>query len=139
MAVAVPWALLHAGREMVRAAGAHESLDEARARVDGLEYTRAIDSIRGELPAGDAYLLVIGGKPSSGGDYWVRYDLAPRRAIYFGRLDEFSSSTEARHELPANLRHVVVTFDSGEPPRLYERYRFLQEIDRRAREGSSDR
>jgi len=139
LAVAVPWALLHAGREVVQAAHAHESLAEARARVDGLEYARAIDSIREELPAGDAYLLVMGGKPNSGGAYWVRYDLAPRRALYFGRLDDFTSGAQARHELPANLRHVVVTFDTGEPPRLYERYRFLQEIDRRAREGSSGR
>ena len=142
LAVAVPLAALHAGRkvvELVEAAQAHESLDEARARVHGVEYTRAIDQIRGELPPGDAYLLVMGGAPNSGGAYWVRYDLAPRRAFYFGRLDDFTSSAQVRHLLPTNLRHVVVAFDSKEPPRLYERYRFLEEIDRRAREGSSGR
>jgi hypothetical protein len=139
LAVAVPLAVLHAGRKVVEAAQAHESLDEARARVHGVEYTRAIDQIRRELPPGDAYLLVMGGEPKSGGAYWVRYDLAPRRAFYFGRLDDFTSSAQVRHALPTNLRHVVVAFDSKEPPRLYERYRFLEEIDRRAREGSSGR
>jgi hypothetical protein len=139
LAVAVPWAVLHAGREVVEAARAHESLAEARARVQGVEYARAIDQIRQELPPGDAYLLVMGGEPSSGGAYWVRYDLAPRRAFYLGRLDDFTSGAQVRRRLPTNLRHVVVTFDDGEPPRLYERYQFLQEIDRRAREGSSGR
>jgi len=139
LAVAVPSALLRAGREVVRAAHAHESLAEARARVYGEDYTCAIDQIRRELPPGDAFLLVMGGEPNSGGTYWVRYDLAPRRAFYFGRLDELTSGAQVRHGLPANLRHVVVTFDSGEPPRLYERYRFVQEIDRRAREGSRGR
>jgi len=139
LAVAVPLAVLRAGGEVVEAAQAHESLAEARARVHGVEYTRAIDQIRRELPPGDAYLLVMGGEPNSGGAYWVRYDLAPRRAFYFGRLDEFTSGAQVRHALPTNLRHVVVAFDSREPPRLYERYRFLEEIDRRAGEGSSGR
>jgi hypothetical protein len=139
LAVAVPLAVLRAGREVVQAAGAHESLAEARARVAGVEYTRAVDQIRRELPPGDAYLLVMGGEPNSGGAYWVRYDLAPRRAVYLGRLQELTSGSQVRRRLTANLRHVVVTFDTGEPPRLYERYRFLEEIDRRAREGSSGR
>jgi len=139
LAVAVPLAVLHAGRKVVEAAKAHESLAAARARVHGLEYTRAIDQIRRELPPDGAYLLVMGGEPNSGGAYWVRYDLAPRRAFYFGRLDDFTSSAQVRHALPANLRHVVVAFDSKVPPRLYERYRFLEEIDRRAGEGSRGR
>lgn len=139
LAVAVPLAVLHAGRKVVEAARAHESVAEARARVHGVEYTRAIDQIRRELPPGDAYLLVMGGEPSSGGAYWVRYDLAPRPALYLGRLDELTSGARMRRRLRANLRHVVVAFDSKEPPRLYERYRFLEEIDRRAREGSRGR
>src|ERR1700687_1470662 len=132
-------ALLRAGRELYQAADAHESLDEARARVYGEAYTRAIDQIRRELPAGDGYLLVEAGDPGTGGAYWVRYDLAPRRAVYLGRLDELTSGARMRRRIAANLRHVVVAFDAGEPPRLYDRYRFLQEIDRRAREGSSGR
>jgi hypothetical protein len=132
-------ALLRAGSELYQAAHAHESLAEARARVYGEAYTRAIDQIRRELPAGDGYLLVEGGDPGTGGAYWVRYDLAPRRAVYLGRLDELTSGARIRRRLAANLRHVVVAFDTREPPRLYDRYRFIQEIDRRAGEGSRAR
>ena len=139
LAVAVPSALLHASREVVAAARAHESLDQARARVYGEAYTRAIDQIRSELPAGDSYLLVEAGSRESGGAYWVRYDLAPRRAVYLGRLEELTSGDRLRRRLTVNLRHVVVTFAKGKPPHLFERYRFLQELDRRAREGSSGR
>jgi len=139
LAAAVPQALFHAGRKVVEAANAHESLAQARARVYGEDYTRAVDRIRDELPEDAAYLLVEGGRPGSGGAAWVRYDLAPRRAVYLGRLDELTSGERMRRRLAANLRQVVVTFDAGVPPRLYERYRFLQEIDRRASEGSSGR
>ena len=139
LAVAVPWGLLGAGRDLYRAAYAHETLAEARARVYGEDYSRAIDQIRGELPEDEGYLLVEGGHPGSGGAYWVRYDLAPRRAVYLGRLDELTSGERMRRRLAVNLRHVVVTFDTGESPRLYERYRFLQEIDRLGREGSRGR
>jgi hypothetical protein len=132
LAVAVPWALGRAGIEVYRAADARESLTEGRARISGESYTRAIDEIRRALPAGEGYLLVEGGSPNSGGAYWVRYDLAPRRAVYLGRLDELTSADQVRRRLTANLRHVVVTFDTGQPPQLYERYRFLREIDRRA-------
>jgi hypothetical protein len=139
LAAGVSSALLRAGRELFQAAYAHESLAEARGRVYGETYSRAIDQIRRALPPGDGYLLVEGGDPGSGGAYWVRYDLAPRRAVYLGRLDDLTSGERLRRRLAANLRHVVVTFDTGEPPRLYERYRFLQEIDRRAREGPRGR
>ncbi|MBV8200930.1 MAG: hypothetical protein JOZ15_09945, partial [Acidobacteria bacterium] len=75
---------------------------------------------------------VDGGSGSLGGTYWVRYDLAPRRSIYLGRLYELTSVQEVRRRLAANLRHVVVAYGPEKPPRLYERYRFVQEIDRRA-------
>ena len=74
-----------------------------------------------------------------GGTYWVRYDLAPRRAVYLGRLNELTSAMQVRRRLTVNLRHVVVAFGNGKPPRLYDRYRFLQEIDRRARAGIAAR
>jgi hypothetical protein len=135
LVVGVPHALLGAGREVILAAQAHESLAEARARVDGEDYSRAIDQIRGELAADDSYLLVEAGSRASGGVYWVRYDLAPRRAVYLGPLEELTSGYRLRRRLMAKLRYVVVTFAKGKPPRLYERYRFLQELDRRAPES----
>lgn len=134
LAVAVPWALGRAGNEVAAAADDGESLDDARARVFGQDYTRAIDAIRRELAPEDAYLMVEGGLPASGGVFWVRHDLAPRRAIYLGRLDELTSSGRARQRIAisANLRQVVVAYDTGVPPRLYQRYQFLAAIDRGA-------
>jgi len=137
LAVALPWGLGRAWLEVVRAASAHESPVEARRRIFGETYTSAIEEIRRTLPPGEAYLLVEGGSGMLGGTYWVRYDLAPRRALYLGRLNELTSGMQVRRRLVVNLRHVVVAFGSGRPPRLYERYAFLQEIDRRARAGST--
>lgn len=139
LAAALPGALQGAWEEVVQAASAHESLAEARRRVFGESYTNAIDEIRRTLPADEGYLLVEGGSGMLGGTYWVRYDLAPRRAVYLGRLSELTSAMQVRRRLTANLRHVVVAFASGKPPRLYDRYQFLQEIDRRARAGAAAR
>jgi hypothetical protein len=137
LGVAVPGALGEAWDEVDIAARAHESSHEARVRIFGASYIRAIDEIRNELPADEGYLLVEGGSGLLGGSYWVRYDLAPRRAVFLGRLDELTSAGRTRRRISANLRHVVVAFAAGKPPRLYDRYRFLQEIDRRARAGPS--
>jgi hypothetical protein len=139
LVAAVPGALEEAWDEVGIAARTHESPSEARTRIFGESYTRAIDEIRRALPADEGYLLVEGGSGLLGGSYWVRYDLAPRRAIYLGRLDELTDANRLRRRLSANLRHVVVAFAAGKPPRLYDRYRFLQEIDRRARAGSPAR
>lgn len=139
LAVALPQALWRAWGEISQAVQSDESLAAARARVYGEEYTRAIDQIRAALPADEAYLLVEGGSPGSGGAYWVRYDLAPRPAAFVGQLQDLTGGARLRRRLSANLRHVVVAFNAGEPPRLYERYRFVEEIERRARKGPSDR
>jgi hypothetical protein len=139
LAAALPWGLGRAWLEVVRAASAHESPAEARRRVFGETYASAIEEIRRALPAGESYLLVEGGSGMLGDAVWVRYDLAPRRAIYLGQLNELTSGMQVRRRLVANLRHVVVAFGNGRPPRLYERYSFLQEIDRRARAGSAAR
>jgi hypothetical protein len=137
LVAAVPGAVGEAWDEAGIAASTHESLGAARIRIYGESYTRAIDEIRRALPADEGYLLVEGGSGLLGGTYWVRYDLAPRRAVFLGRLDELTSADRLRRRLSANLRHVVVAFAAGKPPRLYDRYRFLQEIDRRGRAGSS--
>ncbi|HVR07377.1 MAG TPA: hypothetical protein VMW75_04970 [Thermoanaerobaculia bacterium] len=139
LAVAVPKGLWRAGGEVADAVDDHESPDQARRRLFGDSYTDAIDEIRRALPAGEGYLMVEGGSGMLGGTYWVRYDLAPRRAVYLGRLNELTSAQQVRRRLVANLRHVVVAFGSHKPPRLYDRFRFLQEIDRRARAGSAVR
>jgi hypothetical protein len=133
LVAAVPQAMLRAlGMLRLAKQAARESDGEARARVYGEAYTRAIDEIRRAIPAGGGYLLVEGGRPQDGGAYWVRYDLAPRRAVYLGLLGELTDARRLRKRIGANLRQVVVAYGPGLPPRLYERYRFVNEIERRA-------
>jgi hypothetical protein len=133
LVAAVPQALARAAG-MLRLArhAARETPAAARARVAGDDYSRAIDDIRRALPPTEAYLLVEGGRPQEGGAYWVRYDLAPRRALFLGRLTELTDAHRLRQRLGANLRHVVVAYGPGLPPRLYDRYRFVGEIAHRA-------
>lgn len=139
LAAGLPEALRLARDEIWQAIQTTESLAAARARVYGEEYSRAIDAIRAALPAGEGYLLVEGGRPGSGGVYWVRFDLAPRPASFLGPLQDLTSGARLRRRMSVNLRRVVVAFDGGEPPRLYDRYRFVEEIERRSRKGPSDR
>lgn len=110
-----------------RAAG--ESLTAARARLFGEEYTRAIEEVRRRIPVGEPYALVAGDGQESGGAYWVRYDLAPRRAVFLGRLNGLRDAAVLGCALPVEIRQVVVAY-AGRPPRLVERRRFLQEIAR---------
>jgi hypothetical protein len=127
-AVSRAWAMLHFA---ARAAG-NESFDAARARFSGPAYVAAIDAIRDALPPDQPYLLVEGGRPQDGDLYWVRFDLAPRRAIYLGQLDQLTDVRRLRQRFSANVRQVIVAYGPGEPPRLLERYRFVQEVQRRA-------
>ena len=135
LAAAAPSGLMHAWDQIGHAIDTRETLKDARARVYGEDYSRAIDRIRAALPPGEGYILVEGGRPGSGGVYWVRYDLAPRPAANLGPLADLTSGAQLRRRLSANLRHVVVAFDTRKPPRLYERYRFVEEIESRARKG----
>jgi hypothetical protein len=132
LVAAVPRAVLRSvGMLVLAVETAGESQEAARARVFGAAYTAAIDEIRRALPAGGAYLMVEGGRPQDGGVYWVRYDLAPRRAVFFANLSDLTDATRLRHRIPAPLRQVVVSYGPGNPPRLLERYRFTQEIEGR--------
>src|SRR5215472_12728899 len=96
LAAAVPWALVRAAGDVDLAIETGESLAAGRARVYGERYSQAIDQIRRDLPVSEPYLLVEGGSPASGGVFWVRYDLAPRRAVYLGRLDELTDAARVR-------------------------------------------
>jgi hypothetical protein len=110
---------------------AHESSVEARARCLGPAFIGAIEAIRRELAPEEPYLLVEGGDPRDGGAVWVRYELAPRRALFLGPLDRLRGGRHTRARVAAGLRHVVVAYGPGRPPALLERYRFMAELDRR--------
>jgi hypothetical protein len=137
-AAAIPPALQRTCQLLqAEAALAGESLTASRARMYGPAYVQAIDQIRAAIDPDEPYLLVEAGGPRQGGVYWVRYDLAPRRAIFLGRLDELTPR-DLRRNQGANLRHVVVALGPGPPPRLFDRFAFRDLLDRRAAAIGSD-
>jgi len=75
-----------------RALDAEESLASHR----GLEYVAAIHRIREQLPSDSEYLLLA---VPGGADVFVRFDLAPRRAIFGGALTDVPYNVT-----PAKLR-----------------------------------
>ncbi len=138
-AAAIPPALQRTCQLLqAEAALAGESLTASRARMYGPAYVQAIDQIRAAIDPDEPYLLVEAGGPRQGGVYWVRYDLAPRRAIFLGRLDELTPR-DLRRIQGANLRHVVVALGPGPPPRLFDRFAFRDLLDRRAAAIGSER
>jgi hypothetical protein len=122
LAVAVPAALYRAAANASLAvAAAGESETAARARVYDQAFVAAVDGIRRAVPAGDPYLLIEEGDPEAGAANWVRYELAPRRAILVrgGRGARWLGQT-----VPAGIRWVVVA-RGGEPPTLHTRFDYL--------------
>ena len=132
LAAAVPAGLSHAF-DMLGAAAEHrgETLTDSRIRTFGDAYVRAIDDIRADLPADQAYLLVAAEDARLADAYWVRYELAPRRAFFWGQLDDHTDADRLRRRIAVNARLVVVAHGGGQPPRLYARHDFLSEIERR--------
>jgi hypothetical protein len=85
--VSVPPAVRE-GSDRIQEAFQHakETPDEALARFRGAPYVEAIRRIRAAVPADGAYGLVEeAGETSDIARKLVRFDLAPRRALYLGR------------------------------------------------------
>ncbi|HEX3127379.1 MAG TPA: hypothetical protein VH394_08620 [Thermoanaerobaculia bacterium] len=133
LAVAVPRALLRSAREGSNLL-AHwsETPYERRVRTFGPGYAQAIEKIRRTIPVDGAYAL-INAHPDveEGGPVWVKFDLAPRRAVYLGKLDEVGSAERLRRRMPRAARWVVITYGAYDPPVLIERFRFIRQIEER--------
>lgn len=111
------WAFAHAG----------ETPLEERSRQHGAEYALAIEEIRRTIPRHGVYALVDAGLAEEGSVYWVRFDLAPRRAVYLGFLEDLKKPRIVRERLIREARWVIVT-SIHRPPALYERHDFLSEL-----------
>jgi hypothetical protein len=137
LATAVPTAVRR-GRGLLALPSqcAGESEAAVRARFWGPSYVAGIDEIRRSLPVDEPYLLVEAGRPQDGGVYWVRFDLAPRRAVYLGHLTELTDANRLRRRLTSRPRRVVISRGPGQAPLLMERYRFVAEIERGAAAGA---
>jgi hypothetical protein len=105
---------------------AGENARGARERLLGASVVESLDGIRHVIPADGEYLLVDGGEEPEGATYWVRFELAPRRARFVGRLSEM----QAPPRLPPGTRWVVIAFPDG-PAALFDRDDFLRRLEPR--------
>jgi len=99
LAVRIPNVVV-ASWKRVRAAWHDRALsaDESLAIPRGPEYVAAIQRIREKLPPDSDYLLL---STPGGGDVFVRFDLAPRRAIFGGAPADIRNNVT-----PAKLREL---------------------------------
>jgi hypothetical protein len=98
----------------------------ARRRIFGAEYVAAIERMRRAIPPDGAYWLVDAQPSEQGALYWIRFDLAPRRAELLGRLDELPPAAELRRRRARGARLVVVAYGRERPPRLLYRSELLR-------------
>jgi hypothetical protein len=129
----VPLALDRAARHAGLAIDeAHETEDAARARVRGRAFVDAVDAIRRALPADEPYLLIDKAAPEEGAANWVRYELAPRRAIL---IRGERSGPWLRQHVPAGIQWVVVARGRAAPPSLHPRFEYLHRLPGREAGG----
>ncbi|HEX6902649.1 MAG TPA: hypothetical protein VF789_23225 [Thermoanaerobaculia bacterium] len=105
-----------------------EDMAASRRRVMGDGWVETIAALRRAIPRDGEYFLVDGGGLRSGGAYFVRYDLAPRRARYLGPLDDLRDPARVASAMPPGPRWVVLTVPGGEPPVFLDREEFLRQL-----------
>lgn len=94
---------------------------EERRRTMGPGVAEAYDRLRRTIPRHGEYLLIDGGSIWQGSPYWVRFELAPRKARLAGSLGERPKLEEILRVWPASTRFAVVALPEGQPPALYEK------------------
>jgi hypothetical protein len=97
-----------------------EDSRQARRRVLGAAWVAAEEEIRRAVPPDGEYLLVDAGEERQGATLFLRYQLAPRRARFAGRLSEVADLSRWAASLPAGPRWVVVAAPRR-PPVLVDR------------------
>lgn len=132
LATSLPVALgTSANRVLQALRRAGESPEAARVRVFGAPYVDTVDSIRRTIPPDGVYALVDGEPVEEGAALWVRHDLAPRKAVFLGKMAKLPGVKRLRSRVPARARWVVIAYTNGRPPELIERFRFLEELEAR--------
>ncbi|HEX5720929.1 MAG TPA: hypothetical protein VF179_32540 [Thermoanaerobaculia bacterium] len=112
----------------------HDTPLKDRSHAYGPVYAQEIEKIRRTIPRDGAYILINGDPGEHGGPFWVKFDLAPRRALYLGDLDHLGNIDRLKRRMPRAARWVVIAYGPYRRPVLIERYKFVQE--RKAREGA---
>lgn len=111
----------------------HDTPLQDRAYAYGPVYTQEIEKIRRTIPRDGAYLLINGDPGEQGGPFWVKFDLAPRRAVYLGDLNNLERIERLKKRMPRAARWVVIAYGPYRRPVLIERYKFVQEREERAK------
>ena len=117
------------GRAALARAG--ESPRQARVRSLRPEVAAVYDRLRREIPPDGAYLLVDGGSLAQGCPYWVRYELAPRRAYLVGTLGRWPSTSDLRAAWRDDVRFAVIARPEGAPPEVMEKSELPAALERR--------
>jgi hypothetical protein len=129
LVTSIPPAAVHTGTRAIQAVRqAGEDSAGAWRRVQGEDYVAAVERIRRTIPRDGEYLIVNGAPEWHGGPYWVRFDLAPRRARYLGLLSELAGQKGLADRLSAGPHWVVVAYPDRQPPLLIEREAFLRQL-----------
>ncbi|HVS00988.1 MAG TPA: hypothetical protein VMW27_30500 [Thermoanaerobaculia bacterium] len=131
LAVSVPFVLGKSARRVLTAVRhAGEDASAARVRSFGAPYVDAVEAIRRTIPPDGVYALIDGEREIEGSQLWVRHDLAPRKAVFLGKLHEQRNPQRIRNRLPGRARWVVIAY-ADRPPELLGRSRFLGDLERR--------
>ena len=102
-----------------------EGLLEARRRILSPAYTDAIERIREAIPPGASY--VLGRRAPGDAQYWVRYDLLPRRPVWGGVPGE-EGPNPAVFTLPPETP-VVLCSVQEEAPTLVTWAEFRKDVE----------
>jgi hypothetical protein len=124
-AAALPAALTRSGaalRDSVLRRG--ESRNAARQRVLGADYAAGIETARAAIPRDGDYLLFDAGELEQGAANWVRYDLAPRRAVRGGPVARLGRSERVRERL-RRAPEICVVARPGAGALIMRREEFL--------------
>jgi hypothetical protein len=131
LAVSLPPAALRSAKRMAQAVGlTGEGPEAARRRVLGGPWVEMVEAIRRVIPPDGAYLLVDATAEEEGGAYWVRYELAPRRALFLGKVAELGPPDRLAAATAGGPPWVVVARRDRQPPLLFRRDDFLRGLAR---------
>ena len=130
--VALPEMAVVSGKRIAQAVAKRgEDSRQARRRFLGPAWVAAVDEIRQAIPPGGEYLLVDGGEERQGAALFVRYELAPRRPRFLGRLAEVKEPSRWATKYPPGSpgpRWVVIAYPD-QPAVLVDRADFPRWVE----------
>jgi len=131
LAAAMPVSLHSAGSltGQARERGRLDAVD-ARSAVFGEPYVKGVEAIRRLIPEDGDYFLATTAPQDEAPMWWVRYELAPRRAIFLGALDPLKRR-QLRLLQSRPVEWVVISHDAATPPGVLPRQELVDRLERR--------